>query len=100
MTLWEDLGIAEVVLGDVVAFAGGQPATVTRAVSGYSITDSIVHLPSGPAQTGYQVFSGSVWQILGLLLADAGAAQAGAPVQIAEKVGNSWYGHTLTITKT
>ena len=99
MTFWQELGVAEVIMGELSSFASGTPATITRQVSGYSVSATVTHLPNGPAGTGYQVFSGSLWQIFGLILGDAAAIQGGAPVQIAEKVGNTWYGETISVTK-
>jgi hypothetical protein len=100
MTLWQDLAIGEVILEDLTSIASGQPANFSKTVEGITFSGSVVTLPNGPTGTPYLVFTGSVWQILGLLLAEGSAFVAGAPIQIAEKVGNTWLGYTFTEAKT
>ena len=91
----EDIEIVEAILGEVAAFAGGQPAVVTKVIGGNNYTLSVVKLANGPVAP-YQTISGSFWEILITALADAAAIAAGAPLAIAEKIGNTWYGTTLT----
>jgi hypothetical protein len=99
MTLWQDLGIGEVILEDLTAVVSGQPASFSKTVEGITFTGSVVTLPNGPTGTSYVVFTGSVWQILGLLMMEGSAFAAGSPIQIAEKVGNTWLGYTFAEAK-
>jgi hypothetical protein len=92
----DDLEIIEAILGDVAAFASGQPISVTKTIGSETYSLSVVALPSGPAAP-YQVITGTFWSILLTALADASAIAAGAPLAIAEKVGNTWYGTTVAV---
>lgn len=97
-TLIQDLELFETIAGDVVAFASGQPVSTSKTIGSTTYGVSVVVLPQGPTGTQYQVFTGSVLSILGLVLQDAAEISGGLPVQIAEKIGNTWYGSTLTVT--
>lgn len=98
MTLIQELGVAEVVFTDIESFAAGQPVTVSPTIDGYKVTDTVTKA-GATAPAGYQVFSGSVLSIILAVFADAMALQSGAPIQIAEKIGNTWYGHAITVAK-
>jgi hypothetical protein len=98
MTLMQELGLVETVAGDIAAFAAGQPVSASKAISGTNYSASVVLLGAS-ATPDYQVFSGSFLSIIGLVLADAAAFAAGAPLKIAEKIGNTWYGLSLTAAK-
>lgn len=89
-SLLQDLGVAEEALADLAAFAAGQPINAT--ISGYAA--SIVHLPNGPTPP-YVVISGSVLNILVTVLGMYAAFESDAPIAIAAKEGNTWYGITL-----
>lgn len=91
MTLIQDLGLVEAVLGDVVAFAGGQPVSAT--LEGYDVALQV--LPSGPVAP-YITLSGSILSIIGVVLTEYVAFSSGAPVSLAIKEGNTWYGLTLS----
>jgi hypothetical protein len=90
-SILQDLGIVEVVLADLPAFAAGQPIDTT--ISGYNV--SVVHLPNGPTPP-YVAITGSFFSMLIAVLGEYEAFAAGAPVSIAAKEGNTWYGITLT----
>lgn len=97
-SLLQDLGLVETALGDLAAFAAGQPITspaVTVGADKYDV--SVVHLPGG-ADVSYQTIGGGFFAILGFAIEDAAAIAAGQPVKIAVKEGNTWYGVTLTKT--
>lgn len=98
MTLMQELGVAEVAFSEIESFAAGQPVTVSPTVDGYKVTDTVTKA-GATAPAGYQVFSGSVLSIILAVFADAIALQGGAPIQIAEKIGNTWYGHAITVAK-
>jgi len=98
-SILQDLEVVEVILGDIAAFAAGQPATVTKSIGGETYTLAVVVLPNGPTGTPYQVISGSFWSVFLTALADASAIAAGAPLQIAEKIGNTWYGSALSVAQ-
>lgn len=95
-SILQDLQLFETILGDVAAFAAGQPVSTTKTVGNETYSISIVHLPNGPAAP-YQTISGNFFAILGIVLADAAAIAAGAPIAVAEKIGNTWYGTNLSI---
>jgi hypothetical protein len=96
-SILQDLGIVELILGDIAAVAAGKTVTQTETVGSDVVTASIVVLPNGPTGSAYQVFDGSFWNILILLFSDAAAIASGAPVMIAEKLGNTWYGATFSV---
>lgn len=93
----QDFEILETAAGDLAAFASGQTVSNTKTFGGVTVTVAAQVLPNGPVAP-YQEFSGSFWQIFGMAFADANAFAAGAPVAIAEKVGDTWYGETITVT--
>jgi hypothetical protein len=95
-TVFEEVGGIAGVLGDVAAFASGQPVTappITLGPSQYSV--SFVHLANGPVAP-YQVISGSILTILGIVLSDYETIAQGGTFSIAEKIGNTWYGTMFT----
>ena len=87
----QDLGIVETVLGDVAAFAAGQP--VNGSIDGYAV--EVVVLPNGPVAP-YQVLSGGFFAIVIAVLGLGAEFAAGTPVQLAVKENRTWYGVTLT----
>ena len=87
----QDLGIVEVVLGDVADFAAGQP--VNASVDGYGI--SVQVLPNGPTPP-FTAISGGIFGIILAVLGLAGEFAAGAPISLAVKENKTWYGVTLT----
>lgn len=92
MNIIQELGLVETVLGDVASFAAGQPVSTT--VPGTNYTASVQVLPNGPVAP-YQELSGSIFSIIGTVLADAAAFAEGAPVSLAVKENKTWYGLTL-----
>jgi hypothetical protein len=95
-SILQDLNLFETILGDVAAFAAGQPVSTTATVGSETYSVSVTHLPNGPVAP-YQVIAGNFFAVLGMVLADAAAISAGAPLNIAEKIGNTWYGTALTV---
>jgi hypothetical protein len=95
VNLLQELGLVEAALGDVAAFAAGQPVSGTAKIGNTDYTASVVVLPNGPAAP-YQSITGSVLSIIGVVLGDVAAFSAGAPVAIAIKENKTWYGLTLS----
>lgn len=89
-SLIQDLGIVEQALGDVAAFAAGQPVAAT--IDGYGV--SVVVLPNGPVAP-YQTISGGIFQIILVVLGLASEFAAGVPIQLAVRENKTWYGVTL-----
>ncbi len=96
-SILQDLEIVELILSDIAEVAAGKTVTQTQTVGSSEVTVSIVVLPNGPAGTPYQVIGGGFFAIFLAVLADAAAIASGAPVQIAEKLGNTWYGSTFSV---
>ena len=96
MNIIQELGLVEEVLADVGAFAAGQPVGTNVKVGSQEAKVSVIHLPSGP-NSQYVAISGSFFSILGLVLGDAAAISEGAPVSVAIKESNSWYGLTVQL---
>jgi hypothetical protein len=96
-SLIQDLEIVELILGDIAAVAGGKQVSQTQTIGSVVVTVGVVVLPNGPTGTGYQVIEGNFWSILMAVFADAAAIASGAPVMIAEKIGNTWYGSTFSV---
>lgn len=92
-SLLQDLGIVETVVGDVAAFAAGQP--VNTAIDGYGV--SVLVLANGPVEP-YTVVSGSIFSIILVVLGLVSEFSAGAPISLAIKENVTWYGVTLTPT--
>lgn len=90
-SLIEDLGIVETALGDVAAFAAGNP--INAKVDGYSLAVQV--LPSGPVAP-FQTISGSVVTMLLTVLALSSEFAAGAPISLAVKENVTWYGVTAS----
>lgn len=95
LNILEEFEIFELIGADVEAFAAGQPVSAMKTIGSETYSLSVVKL-AGPVAP-YQEFTGSFFNILGLVLADAAAFAAGAPIQVAEKVGATWYGETLSV---
>lgn len=95
MTFIEDLELTEAILGDVVAFAAGQPVSVNKVIGASTLAVSAVVLPNGPSG-GFEPINGSVLSILAVVLLDVTSFVSGLPIQIAVKEKNTWYGFTLT----
>jgi hypothetical protein len=93
-SILQDLGLVETALGDVAAFAAGEPISTTKLIGNTNYTASVVVLPNGPAAP-YQDIGGGFFAILEAVLGDVGAFSAGAPVSIAVKENKTWYGLTL-----
>lgn len=107
MTFGQDLSLAELLVGDVVAIAEGQPVSDSKTIDGATYNATVVKLPSGPTQgantiayegTSYQIISGGIWSIFSIALGDAAAFTSGIPVAVAEKVRSDWYGTSLSRT--
>jgi hypothetical protein len=97
MTLMQDLGLAEIIVADFEAVASGQPVSTTKSIGGgKSLAVSAVKL-TAPTPPEYTVFTGSFWQVLGLVVAAGAEFAAGAPLKIAAKEGNSWWGISLSL---
>ena len=96
-SLLQDLEIVELILSDIASVAAGKPVSQTQTIGSVSVTVSVVVLPEGPSGTAYQIFSGSFWNILMMAFADAAAIASGAPIMVAEKIGNTWYGSTFSV---
>ena len=96
-SILQDLEIVELILGDIAVVAGGKTVSQTQTIGSVVVTASVVVLPQGPTGTPYQVISGNSWSILMAVFGDAAAIASGAPVQIAEKIGNTWYGSTFSV---
>jgi hypothetical protein len=95
-SILEDLEIVEVVLGDLAAFAGGQPVSTMKTIGSETYSISVALLPNGPVAP-YTTIQGTFLSVLFTVLADATAVAAGAPLAIAVKENKSWYGLTLQI---
>jgi hypothetical protein len=94
MTFFQDLAIAEVVIGDIETFAQNAPVAVNSVtVAGVTISGSVVRLPNGP--TAQFAAITNIGGVIGLGF----VAAAGAPVSFAEKIGNTWIGYTLSVVK-
>ena len=96
-SLLQDLEILDEVGTELVEFAEGQPVSANKTIGKVTIDAQFVKLGATP-DPSYQEFSGSFFNIVGLVLTDATAIAAGQPVKIQEKVGNTWYGETFTVT--
>lgn len=90
-SILQDLGIVETVLGDVAAFAAGNPVATT--VDGYDV--SVKVLTGGPVAP-FQTISGGIFGIILAALELAGEFAAGSPISLAIKENNTWYGLSLT----
>ena len=95
-TLLGDIEIANLILTDVVSFAQGNQVSGEVTVAGKEYTTSIIRLPNGPAAP-YVTINGSLLSILMLVMTDAAAFMAGAPIQVAVKLGNTWSGLTIAV---
>jgi len=93
MTLLQELGLVEAALGDVAAFAAGQP--VSGTIPGTSYHASVGVLPNGPTAE-FPAIGGGFFGIISVVLSDAAAFAAGQPVKLAVKENRSWYGLTLS----
>ncbi len=91
MTILQDLGIVETVVGDIAAFAAGQPVAAT--IDGYAV--KVQFLPAGPVAP-FTEFTGGVFAMLLTAMTLAGSFAAGSSISIAIKENKSWYGVTLT----
>lgn len=94
-SLISDLGLAEIALADISAFAAGQPVTTSRSIGGVTYTISVVVLPNGPTAP-YVEIKGGFLAIFELVLSLLTEFTTGGSIAIAEKVGATWYGTTLT----
>ena len=94
-SFWDDLQIVELILGDISQVAAGGVVSGTKQIGGTTYNVQVQVLTNGPSGTPFQVISGSFWSILTTVFGDLTALAAGAPIQIADKVGNTWYGLTL-----
>ncbi len=99
MTLLQEIGAGEQILGDVAAFAAGQPVNGSAVIGGKKVNVAVVNLGTTPpaADSGYTVFTGGWLQSLITGITLGSEVAAGAPVKVAEKIGNTWYGETVTI---
>lgn len=94
-SLIQDFELLEAIAGDLAAFAAGQPVSATQKIGNSEYSASVVPLPNGPSGQ-YQAFSGSFLNILELAFADFAAFTAGAPINLAEKIGKTWYGVSVS----
>jgi hypothetical protein len=95
-SFWTDLEVAEMILGEVTSFVGGNPVEDSRTIGGTTYTLEVQVLANGPTGTPFQVISGGFFGIFGAVVVDIGEATSGVPVQIAQKIGNTWFGYTLS----
>jgi hypothetical protein len=94
MTFFQDLAVAEAVIGEIESFAQNAPVAVNPVhVGGVEISGSVVRLPQGPTPQFPALTN--IGAILGLGLMAAG----GSAVSFAEKIGNTWIGYTLQVQK-
>lgn len=96
MNIFEDLQLANAIVGDLAAFAAGKPIAATQNVAGKTFSFEVVHLPDGPVAP-YQSIGGNILMIFLTVMADAQAISAGAPVSLAIKEGVTWYGVTVAL---
>jgi hypothetical protein len=93
----QDLEIAETAIVDALAFSNGQPFAATRKFGSITISVNIVKLLNGPAGTNYQVISGGLPEVISMAFGDIAGVINGVPLNIAEKIGNDWYGETVSL---
>ena len=99
-SLWEDFRIAQTIFNDISSYAAGNPIAAPNpvAIGNELLNVSSVLLPNGPTGTAYQVLGGhDFYSLLVLVFSDLAAFVAGAPLQVAIKVGNTWNGVTFTL---
>jgi hypothetical protein len=95
-SLIEDIELVEAILGDVTEFAAGKPASVTKTFGTDTFTISVQILASGPVAP-FNEISGNLFAILGAVLTEYALIASGAPVSLAAKLKNTWYGITITM---
>ena len=95
-SILEDLTLVETILGDVAGFAAGTPVAISRTIGPDTFNISVQALPGGPVAP-FQSIEGNLFAILGAVLTDYEAIVSGAPVALAAKVKESWYGVTVTM---
>jgi hypothetical protein len=98
MTIAEELGLVTEVGTFAAEFAAGQAVSGSKQVGNWIYTGAVVKLPTGPNGTQYVPFSGSLLAILSIAFEDYIGFSNGQAVYIAEKIGNDWYGTTLSAT--
>jgi hypothetical protein len=96
-SLIQDLELIEIITGDIVEFAAGKTVSRTEKIGANTFTISAQVLANGTTGTNFQVFNGSFLNIISLVFADYAALSAGMPVQVAEKLGNTWYGISVSV---
>ena len=93
----QDLQIAGAIFQDIEAFIAGKPVPASVKVGSKTLNSTSVILPAGPAGTPFQVVTGDWYSIIELVFVDVSTFLAGAPIQVAIKVGNAWFGVTLSL---
>lgn len=93
LSFLQELNVAELIVGDIAAFAAGQAVNASPTIAGQKLSVSVIHLPNGPASP-YVVISGTFFGEVLEAFAIGEQFSAGQPVQVAMKEGNSWYGIT------
>lgn len=98
MTLLQDFALVGEAGEELVEFAEGQTVTsepIIIGTSAYILSAQKFGETQPPAP--YVAFGGSALNILVFGVTEFEALQSGIPVSIAEKIGNTWYGETITL---
>ena len=94
MSILQELEVGEAILADVGGFAAGAPVSASPTIGGEKVNVSVQLLPTGPAAP-FTALQGSFFAQLTQALVLGAEFSAGAPIQLAVKEGNSWYGVTI-----
>jgi hypothetical protein len=95
-SIFQDLGIAELILGDIAAFSAGQPVTSPKSIQigGQAWIPTVQVLPNGPTAP-FVTVSGGIMAVFSVGLELFEEFSAGASIALAFKFGKTWYGFTL-----
>lgn len=91
MNFFQELEIGEAVYSDLAAFAAGQSVAASPTIGSEKVNVSVVHLPGG-ASAPYEVVAGGVFAEIFEAYSIGEHYANGGTVQVAMKIGNSWYG--------
>lgn len=97
MTILQDLGIITEAGEELVQFESGVVTTlppIHAANKTWTVSAQKFGAQQPPSDQ-FPVFSGSIWNVIGLALMDASEIEAGQPVSLAAKFDVNWYGITL-----
>jgi hypothetical protein len=95
-TILTDIALAEAILGDIEAFVSGKPVSTVQTIGANTYTAAIQILTTGPVAPYQNLANGSVLSIFSLLIEDYAEISTGQPIQVALKIGNTWYGLSLS----